>query len=681
MKKLFICIAFNVIGLFVFSQSNPIGRVFPVDTIGMNGGKTVIAPDQNRTTLRNDTLFFNADLQYLSWYYNSRNEDSLRNLSDTILYRFSKIFIFDETLNTYSDTFTKKIGFYWKKSIQFNESAIDSFNTLSKNSSGCTTNIYEDLSGYKCYEEVICWYQPADYWCSDYSYTKIFEDNFEGGKLNTNFWNYTSGGKGDVVSNNIEVSYNSDPAVSSGTLKLYTRYHSSPYIDPADNSTHTNQYSEGNINTSANFGFGKFEIRAKVPKIYGNNPAFWLYGAHAEIDGFEFFCTNRPDLPTFTVYTDANYQDFDSKCKVYSNLVRMSQNRADNLYGYGSWSNLPDLSLDWHTYVIVWDPEYIMWLIDDTYGLILFKKMVYGSGTFYCGCTNCTKIYHPQFPVTDGGMTFELQNAVYTTHSTSGAGDTQGPDSNSPSSKFEIDWVKIYAKDNCGITNANFPSNDPVNGFQQSQNGNKNDYTAKNLTFGGLGDTQPFTVNGSPYNSGHHDNFVFARADNEIALLNGFSVVAYSYGANGNIPANQGGDFEATIAYPGGIIVNGQPSQSDCANKNDYFTQWLRTTGDNNAHINIYSDPILSGMSQNTHIDNKDKGIKGLRIFPNPAQNELNITGLNDYQNIEVLNATLQSIKIIGKQEKIDVSELPSGLFFLRIYCGNTVIIRKFIKE
>ena len=71
------------------------------------------------------------------------------------------------------------------------------------------------------------------------------------------------------------------------------------------------------------------------------------------------------------------------------------------------------------------------------------------------------------------------------------------------------------------------------------------------------------------------------------------------------------------------------------------------------------------------------------KIFPNPASNQLNIDGLNEEYALKILNIQGQlfyEMNNIQGHQKIDVSFLPSGLYFINVNNnkGNQTI--RFIK-
>jgi hypothetical protein len=75
------------------------------------------------------------------------------------------------------------------------------------------------------------------------------------------------------------------------------------------------------------------------------------------------------------------------------------------------------------------------------------------------------------------------------------------------------------------------------------------------------------------------------------------------------------------------------------------------------------------------------EAIKSLNVYPNPFTSSINIEGKFENEYYELLNSTGQ---IIWKGKKInnqDFSSLPGGLYFLRIYNGNSTQTTKLIKD
>ncbi|SFZ94091.1 Por secretion system C-terminal sorting domain-containing protein [Flaviramulus basaltis] len=72
----------------------------------------------------------------------------------------------------------------------------------------------------------------------------------------------------------------------------------------------------------------------------------------------------------------------------------------------------------------------------------------------------------------------------------------------------------------------------------------------------------------------------------------------------------------------------------------------------------------------------------GFSMYPNPAKDILNINFNRDLDAV-ILNTSGQKImsRSINGQEAIDISNLSSGLYFVKLVADKNVITRKFIKE
>lgn len=93
----------------------------------------------------------------------------------------------------------------------------------------------------------------------------------------------------------------------------------------------------------------------------------------------------------------------------------------------------------------------------------------------------------------------------------------------------------------------------------------------------------------------------------------------------------------------------------------------------------------LTGTTSNwtgntTILSVKDsKEISGLKIFPNPVSSQISITGLKNKENFVIYDTTGRVIKAgtISSNDKIDVSALDAGLYYIKI--NNDKL--KFIKQ
>ncbi len=72
-----------------------------------------------------------------------------------------------------------------------------------------------------------------------------------------------------------------------------------------------------------------------------------------------------------------------------------------------------------------------------------------------------------------------------------------------------------------------------------------------------------------------------------------------------------------------------------------------------------------------------------IKVFPNPAQNVLNITGIeyNTYIGFYDNNGRIMKEVNANPNESIDISSLPDGIYYLRILYGEKYIVKRLIKR
>lgn len=67
-------------------------------------------------------------------------------------------------------------------------------------------------------------------------------------------------------------------------------------------------------------------------------------------------------------------------------------------------------------------------------------------------------------------------------------------------------------------------------------------------------------------------------------------------------------------------------------------------------------------------------------MYPNPANDELNIINKELISKIDIINIS-GKLQFSTVQNKIDISELSQGIYFVKVYSENGVATQKFIKE
>lgn len=86
----------------------------------------------------------------------------------------------------------------------------------------------------------------------------------------------------------------------------------------------------------------------------------------------------------------------------------------------------------------------------------------------------------------------------------------------------------------------------------------------------------------------------------------------------------------------------------------------------------------------NAGLGTDENAVKKYIIYPNPAENEIEIKGINDYFNLEIYSAEGKLVKsgYIDSRQKTDVSDLPAGTYFVTAsQDGAKLFSRKLIRK
>jgi hypothetical protein len=210
-----------------------------------------------------------------------------------------------------------------------------------------------------------------------------------------NGFSYKKPFSADNNGNNIRIITRSNVKISSGTLKLTSRYG----IEDINTNTaewkgitYASEHSRGVLTANYDqdyyclkqwdddgdgikdpqigFNYGVFEIRAKLPRRVGDYSAFWFWATTQQCgnDGNPFYATCAPQTPG---YTGLEIDVFESKQKTSSEYVYWGSQLANNLTNppctycktYYDWNN-SDNSETFHTYTFAWTPTQMTWFID-----------------------------------------------------------------------------------------------------------------------------------------------------------------------------------------------------------------------------------------------------------------------------------------------------------------------------
>lgn len=166
--------------------------------------------------------------------------------------------------------------------------------------------------------------------------------------------------------------------------------------------------------------------------------------------------------------------------------------------------------------------------------------------------------------------------------------------------------------------------------------------------------------------------------------------VSTDCGANWQLAYNQSGAGLNTRAPINGVEF-GTPSAEDWKEEHVALNSFLNN---GNMHFKFVFTPDVNGPGNNFFIDdifvNTTVGLEVenlnsnlLMVFPNPANNELRIRSNTKLNQIELfgIQGNKLATQINAKQStqmEVDISTLPSGVYFVKATSGNTQTIRRF---
>jgi beta-glucanase (GH16 family) len=279
--------------------------------------------------------------------------------------------------------------------------------------------------------------------CDNAPFVLEFEDNFNGNSLDLTKWQIRPWSQG-ALSLDGEQEYNSmdNVSLSNGICKITAKKETvnrravswRPDTDTLNDglpNLRTYYYTSSNIWTNNKFGYGKYEIRCKIPTGKGFWPAFWMYGErngiNNEVDVFEFWDNN-----TSKHHMSVHYNGL--MCEIDYNG--------------------PDYSQAFHTYTVIWDEYKIEWYVDgdlkrrSTKFYTINGQIVDCNGIQAFGQYILDKVIPINPDPTNIIMNMAIQRGQF------------APDVNTPfPSSFEIDYIRYYKQMPCAgeviISNVN----------------------------------------------------------------------------------------------------------------------------------------------------------------------------------------------------------------------------------
>ena len=289
--------------------------------------------------------------------------------------------------------------------------------------------------------------------CNDSPWVLHFEDEFNGDFLDTTKWEVQAWAQGTFLDADSQ-EYNSldNTTVVNGKLSIIAKKETvvrkavfwrdeDDILDDGLPNLRTYHYTSANLWTKTPFGYGKYEIRCKIPKGKGFWPAFWTFGGPRwnEIDVFEFW--NEKDC--FGNYDPTRLSKnphFNSHYDYHGN--KTNENCGSDMFGpCGNW-NGPDYSEDFHTFTMIWDNYSIEWYVD---GKLLRRATKFT--TVLGQPIDCNSLSAYQYYLLNHA--FPQQELQHIIVNLAIQAREKGPDETTPfPSAFEIDYILYYKRSN-----------------------------------------------------------------------------------------------------------------------------------------------------------------------------------------------------------------------------------------
>ena len=241
------------------------------------------------------------------------------------------------------------------------------------------------------------------------TYELLWEDNFDGNKLNEEYWSYETGGSG-WGNNEIQYYTNGDNcSVKDGILTIELRK------DQDENGKEKVTSSRIKTAGKVDFRYGKVEMRAKLPQGRGTWPAFWMMPSKSVYGGW-------PVSGEIDIMEAVGYMP-----NVAFNTVHNKAFNGMNGLQKGKPTYHIDTMYDeYHTYGVEWLPDRMVYYID-------------GEETF---------VYDPHEyadPVLSDQWPYDQEFFIILNFAWGGNwGGARGVDETCLPQKYQIDYVRVY---------------------------------------------------------------------------------------------------------------------------------------------------------------------------------------------------------------------------------------------
>ncbi len=168
--------------------------------------------------------------------------------------------------------------------------------------------------------------------------------------------------------------------------------------------------------------------------------------------------------------------------------------------------------------------------------------------------------------------------------------------------------------------------------------------------------------------------------DNTIYPLNTWISVAYIYNPLGNVTFIINGVTTTVTNYSFYSVTQGKIPSQHYIRMLQIFENTTTIVGTTMAIDNVVVEAVSStslGISENTPSDNL-----GLCIYPNPAKEIVYLKTASKIDFVRIMDFTGKIIfSNTIRNNAIDVSNFPSGIYFINVETENGILNQKFVKE
>ena len=141
--------------------------------------------------------------------------------------------------------------------------------------------------------------------------------------------------------------------------------------------------------------------------------------------------------------------------------------------------------------------------------------------------------------------------------------------------------------------------------------------------------------------------------------------------------------IEGIGGWEGPALEVGLEARSSESMKTEAFVAELNQNAEEGAiwFMGDESNDFYPMLTETLSVDNVVVNKALVQLYPNPVVNELHLKSNQDIQSIELYNANGQMLKTLKSVNKVSVSDLPKGVYFLKIRINETTQFEKFIKK